>query len=159
MRRRPRPFELRDGLRTGLRTGCRHAPERPRSFHRSAANILPRHLRRLPRREASGRVSGSPLPASELTKTARAGHETTHTYARSLMIFHQRKRLDLCLSSTFNEKRQFLFDGRDLSKSDLRLKGHVVHDVKKNGVHCVSFSDLSVGATRQIPQSEIQNAK
>ena len=90
MRRRPRPFELRDGLRTGLRTGCRHAPGRPRLSRRSAADLLPRHLRRLPRREASGRVSGSPLPASELTKTARVGLETTHTYARSLSFKEER---------------------------------------------------------------------
>ena len=90
MRRRPRPFELRDGLRTGLRTGCRHAPGRPRPFRRSVADLLPRHLRRLPRREASGRVSGSPLPASELTKTARVGLETTHIYARSLSFKGER---------------------------------------------------------------------
>ena len=95
MRRRPRPFELRDGLRTGLRTGCRHVPGRPRLSRRSAADLLPRHLRRLPRREASGRVSGSPLPASELTKTARVGLETTHTYARSLEILREEGELTL----------------------------------------------------------------
>lgn len=72
------------------------------------------------------------------------------------MIYHQRKALTLCLSPSFNAMRQTLFNGRNLSESDLRIKGHIVHDVAKDGVHGMQFDNISVGATRMVSVSETQ---
>lgn len=42
------------------------------------------------------------------------------------MVFEQRKKLDLCLSSTYNVKRRFLYEGESYFPHDDRLSGCVI---------------------------------
>lgn len=70
------------------------------------------------------------------------------------MIYNQRKRLDLCLSPTFNEKRRLLFCGEGMNTSDIRLTGNVIHDKSQSGVHSVRFTHPSAGCGRIVPLSE-----
>ncbi len=72
------------------------------------------------------------------------------------MIYRQRKHLDLCLSPSFNRKRENLFNGKSLSLDNKKIDGRVVHDAMKCGVHKVIFSDPSAGTFRLIPHSERQ---
>lgn len=70
------------------------------------------------------------------------------------MIYNQRKRLDLCLSPTFNEKRGRLFCGESMDTADVRLTGYVIHDKSRSGVHGVRFAHPSAGCSRIVPLSE-----
>lgn len=70
------------------------------------------------------------------------------------MVYSQRKRLDLCLSPTFNEKRRLLFCGEDMNTTDIRLTGKVFHDKSQSGVHIVKFTNPSAGCSRIVPLSE-----
>ena len=69
-------------------------------------------------------------------------------------IYQQRKRLDLCLSSTFNEKRAALFKGEILCPDDNRLSCQIIHDMQRSGVHPIKFASPSAGTGRIIPLSE-----
>lgn len=69
-------------------------------------------------------------------------------------IYQQRKRLDLCFSSTFNEKRVALFKGDVMYPDDNRLRCQIVHDKHRCGVHQIKFANQSAGAGRIIPLSE-----
>lgn len=69
-------------------------------------------------------------------------------------IYQQRKLLDLCLSSTFNEKRAALFKGEILCPDDNRLSCQIIHDMHRSGVHPIKFASPSAGTGRIIPLSE-----
>lgn len=70
------------------------------------------------------------------------------------MIYNQRKRLDLCFSPSFNEKRRVLFSGAVLSEDDNRIAGRVSHDATIGGVHGVTYNSPSAGCGRIVPLSE-----
>ncbi len=73
------------------------------------------------------------------------------------MIYNQRKRLDLCFSPSYNEKRKILFSGAVLFKGDDRLAGKVIHDASMSGVHSVTYLNPSAGCGRIVPLSEQEN--
>jgi len=70
------------------------------------------------------------------------------------MVYQQRRRMDLCFSSTFNEKRKALYNGESMSADDMRMAGRVVHDGSKSGVHAITFSRPNGGNARIVPLSE-----
>lgn len=70
------------------------------------------------------------------------------------MVYQQRRRMDLCFSSTFNEKRNFLYNGESLSADDMRIAGRVMHEGTKSGVHAITFSKPNAGNVRIVPMSE-----
>jgi len=70
------------------------------------------------------------------------------------MIYQQRKKLDLCFSSTFNAKRASLFNGELMGVDDNRLSGQVIHDSQRTGVHLIKFTNPNSGCSRIVPRSE-----
>ena len=73
------------------------------------------------------------------------------------MVYQQRRRLDLCFSSTFNEKRKSLYNGESMSADDMRIAGRVIHESTKSGVHAITFSKPNAGNVRIVPMSEVNS--
>lgn len=129
-------------------------------------------------REGCYPTSIDSLDVSEMMRKCAYGHDIEYEYYKGKwvlrcrceswegglgfdeyipVVYRQRKRLDLCFSSTFNEKRKSLYDGKLLGEDDPRVAGRVVHDCAITGVHAITFESPAAGNTRIVPLSEVKS--